>query len=107
MKPEAAVQSVVMDYLNLIGWRVWRRNVGAMKLDAKRFVRFGVAGMADLEGIAKGGRHVEIEVKAPGKKPTLHQLAWLEQCRSQGAIALWCDSVDMLIEKLNEIARQS
>ena len=107
MTPEGAVQKAVIEYLNYSGFWVWRRNIGGRawqdKSGKKRVMKFGVKGMADLEGIAPDGRHVEVEVKAPGETPSYEQNAWLEQARAKGAIALWCDSLEMLQEKLRNL----
>jgi hypothetical protein len=103
---ESDVQKSIMDWVNLMpGFRLWRRNLGALKAEhngKKYFVRFGVTGMADLEGIGPGGLHIEIEVKRPGKKPTDEQKAWLQQCRDQGAIAFWADNLDSAVDQMND-----
>lgn len=100
---ESEIQAAIIEYLNYQpGVRVWRRNVGAMAGShngRKWFVRFGAKGMADIEGIGPGGRHIEIEVKRAGKKPTQEQLDWLEDCRVCGAIAFWADSLESAIEQ--------
>lgn len=97
MKPaprESDILKAVMDYLGAQGFSMFRRNTGAMQM-GKRFVRFSQPGQADLWGVQRGtGRHVEVEAKSPGKKPTPEQTAWLEAMREAGAVAFWCDSVD-------------
>ena len=81
-----------------MGITLWRRNTGAVKATYKsksRLVRFALEGQADLYGIGPGGRHWEIEVKRPGKKPTAKQFAWLRLCDQLGAVAFWTDSADL------------
>lgn len=44
--------------------RVWQNDVGlARSMDGKRVVRFGLNGSADITGILKGGKRIELEVK--------------------------------------------
>ncbi len=47
MKPEAAVLRACLDYLAAKHVLAFRMNTGAVKID-KRFLRFGVPGMADI-----------------------------------------------------------
>lgn len=95
---EADVLRAVSDYLAARGFHVERRNTGAMAGEYKgkqRFIRFSKPGQADLYGWDKrSGRHIEVEVKAPGKGPTAAQYVWLSRCSDEGAIAFWADSVD-------------
>ncbi len=97
---ERDVKKAILDYCAMRRIFVQVRNVGAVQIDS-RFIRFAKPGQADLWGII-GGRHFECELKAPGKKPTEAQLQWLDDCRAQGAIAFYCDSLDMFIEKMRE-----
>jgi phage FluMu protein Com len=79
--------------------KLWRRNVGAVVTDNKRFIRFGIAGMSDLEGIVKElkcpqcgiinyGVHIEIELKGDGGKLSVHQKNWLEDTARYNGIAV-------------------
>jgi len=91
---EADVLRLVSDWLSLQGFHVERRNVGAIRAGS-RFVRFSRPGQADLYGWHREtGRHIEVEVKAPGKRPTPQQMAWLKVARSQGCISFWADSLE-------------
>ena len=55
-------------------------------------------GFPDLLGLLPpSGRAVVIEVKRPGNKPTSAQYHYLALLRSQGALALWADSVDSVV----------
>lgn len=57
-------------------------------------IRFAAPGQSDTYGwIIATGRHVEVEWKRPGNRPTVHQLRWLKECTRTGAIAFWSDSV--------------
>lgn len=100
--PEKDVLRACLDYLNLQrGGKFWRRNVGvhASTYKGKRsFVRFGISGQCDIAGCYKG-RHVEIEVKAKGKKPSPEQVLWMAAMVNAGAIVFWCDSVESCIRQ--------
>lgn len=101
---EKDVQYIVLRWMNTLpNVRVWRRNVGAVVGTYKgrsRFMRFGEAGMADIEGIGPDGVHIEVEIKAPGGKLSEAQLAWLVRCRQDGAFAFTSDSVDAAVVAL-------
>lgn len=79
--------------------KLWRRNVGATITDNKKFIRFGIAGMSDLEGIIKDhkcplcgmisyGVHVEMELKGDQGKLSAHQKNWLEDTGKYNGIAI-------------------
>ena len=101
---EGELVKSVMQLLQAHGFQVFRRNTGAMTSNytrkdgstRERFVRFSQPGMADLWGWhRKTGRHIEVEVKRPGVKPTPLQEQWLQSARDGGVIAFWCDSMEM------------
>lgn len=52
-------------------------------------------GEPDLTGCVDG-KHIEIEVKAPGNKPTELQLKRLEEWDKVGAVAFWADDVEIV-----------
>src|SRR4029077_466222 len=72
-------------------------------------MRAGIKGQADVYGIARGGRHVEIEVKNLKGKLTPEQVAWQRFCTEWGishvvvrpgegesdeeAVARWCGEI--------------
>jgi hypothetical protein len=99
------VQSV-LDYLGVLGFKAYRRNVGASeRLNAegrRRLVKYGEPGQADVWAIGPDGLHIEVEVKVPGKTPRANQEAWLEDCEKAGAIALCVSSLSELSEKLRD-----
>lgn len=91
---ESKIQRAIVVRLDRLGVRLFRRNVGAMADKAGNFVRFAAAGQADLWGClpaSHGARHVEIEVKRPGNKPTPNQFAWLREMTARGCVAYWAD----------------
>lgn len=60
-------------------WRIFRRNVGTLKV-GKRVMRFGIAGQCDTYAIARGGRHIEIELKAASGRLSPDQKRWRDFC---------------------------
>lgn len=78
----------------------WRNNTGKLQ-DAKgRWVTFGLCvGSADLIGIYKG-RFLALEIKVPGKNPTLEQTNFINAVNKAGGIAGVCrcrqDVIDLL-----------
>lgn len=93
---ERDILVLVRDYLTARGYVLFRRNVGAVQ-SGTRYIRYSQPGQADLYGWHRDtGKHIEIEVKAPGKEPTAQQYAWLRYVRDTGAIAVWCDSLERL-----------
>lgn len=78
--------------------KLFRANVGAVQRGG-RFVRFGIKGQSDYNGIVKEvrcpickgltgiGVRIEIEVKGPGGRVSPEQKQWIEQIKSYGGIA--------------------
>jgi hypothetical protein len=69
-----------------------RRNVGAVKTD-KGFVRFGMAGMADISGIVRG-EAIELEVKSVTGRLSEAQINWGKAVERAGGIYIVARSVD-------------
>ena len=62
--PITLVQRDILRYLaTRSDVRAWRANSGAA-IGRRGLVRFGVPGQADISGIMRGGRRLEIEVKS-------------------------------------------
>jgi hypothetical protein len=59
--------------------RLFRRNVGAAKMHGVT-VRFAIPGQCDLYGITRNGGHLEVELKAAGKRLSPDQRAWAAWC---------------------------
>lgn len=93
---ESKIQRAIVVRLSRWGIKLWRRNVGAFKNEATgSYFRSGSAGMSDLWGVDRDGRHWEIETKRPGNKPTPKQLAWLKEMTARGCVAFWADSANV------------
>ena len=107
---EQDVQADIFTLLSYRGFRIFRRNTGAMTIDADpehgkrgRYIKFSETGAADLTGRHKTtGRTIEVECKRPGEKPSPEQYAWLDLAKVDGCIAFWADSVPMCDAKLRE-----
>jgi hypothetical protein len=96
---EKTVQASIAGMLRLIGFEVFRRNVGGLYDDDGNYVSFAEKGQSDLYGwIRATGAHFEFETKRYGKKPTPNQLAWLKQCTVLGAHAWWADNIEDAIK---------
>lgn len=124
--PEGAVMQALLGAKGRKGYlhhcrlgRVLRHNVGAMKLETGRVVRFGEVGKADIEiQLAGDPRSVWIEVKRPGWTPPkeprpgstrstwakwqhhLDQVAFLGREEARGNVAFFATSVADVYERL-------
>ncbi len=99
---EASVLAGCLLLLNMRHILAWRNNSGALKDRTGRLVRYGKVGSSDILGILDGGRFLAIECKAPGKKPTESQLAFLAAVEREGGLAVCVDSVAALAAILDE-----
>ena len=85
--------------------RLFRRNVGAARaLHGGQVVRYGIKGQCDLVGYVRGGRVIEIELKAKGGRLSAEQKVWAEFCHSWGVphVVLWPlagESVDQTVAR--------
>lgn len=87
---EAAAQAAV---LAAYPW-LWRTNTGAARI-GNRFVRFGIKGQSDLQGVlAPSGRAVFVEMKAERGKQKPEQLAFQRMVESRGALYILARSVE-------------
>lgn len=65
----------------------WRQNTGAVKIDDRRFVRFGFPGVSDIIGFTRTGKFIALEVKRLGQKPTQAQDYFIRMVNSNGGYA--------------------
>jgi len=108
---EGELVKSVISLLQAHGFVVFRRNVGAVRQtytrrdgsEAKYFVRYSEPGASDIYGWqVLTGRHIEVEVKRLGQRPSPEQLIWLDQARDAGCIAFWTDSMEATLRGLKE-----
>jgi hypothetical protein len=75
--------------------RLFRRNVGAIKMPSRRVFRFGIPGQCDLYGYERGsGRALEIELKNVRGRLTPAQERWRDWCREWGVTWILCEVRD-------------
>jgi hypothetical protein len=60
--------------------RLWRRNIAVVRIEG-RVMRSGIAGQADLYGYWRGGKPIEIELKALHGRVSKEQLRWEAFCK--------------------------
>jgi hypothetical protein len=59
--------------------RLFRRNVAKVRVQNRKLT-FGIKGQCDIYAIIRGGRHLEIELKATKGKLSEEQIAWANWC---------------------------
>lgn len=87
---EADITKQIRDVLNLKGiwhWKQWQGPMSEPK------------GVSDILGCFEG-KLLAIEVKVPGRKPSLEQLGFLDNVNVAGGIGFVAYSVEDVIEKL-------
>jgi len=88
---ESEIKRSIRRYLDLRGIFNWNQWQGQMS----------VPGVPDIVGILPGsGKILGIEVKRPGKKPSIVQIAFIEAINKSGGIAFVASSVEEVALKL-------
>ena len=102
---ESEIQKAILAYL-LSHPRVmdaWRNNTGAVKRPG-RYIRFSRPGISDILGyFDKGGKIIAIEVKAPGKKPTQAQIAFVDMVDAAGGLGMFAESVQEVEDAMKRL----
>ena len=81
--------------------RAWIANVGvAVPLGRKRPMRFGIAGQADITGILRDGRRLEIEIKTGNARRSSNQRAYASMIVRMGGLYVVARSLDWLQREL-------
>lgn len=101
----AEIREALGDARDLV---LWRNNAGALRDDAGRQVRYGLAvGSADLVGIlAPSGRLFALEVKTPTGRVSPDQVRWAKLAESMGAFVRTVRSVDEARKALADAREQ-
>lgn len=92
MKPESRLQRKIQQVLKDEGGFFFKIHGGP----------FQAAGLPDLFGIIAGLTYA-IEVKCPGKKPTVIQINTLSQLRKAGAIVMIAESVEEVMDVIRQV----
>lgn len=101
---EQELTGQILDAINGIkGVHAWRNNTGVARTGG-RFIRYGIKGQADISGILRGGRRLEIEVKLPdGKHPvTEEQKSFGSMVNGLGGVWFVARSVEEVVTKILE-----
>jgi len=59
-----------------------------------------IPGLADIDGMLKGGRFFCIEVKKPLEEPTKEQFDFMSMVNMGGGLAFWTDNLQDVIDTL-------
>ena len=100
---EQAVQKVIIDYLKLKKYLVFKhRNVGIYKQATNSYIplSFGEKGISDVIGCSPQGTFIAVEVKKPGGKPSPDQLRFLEEVKVRGGVGILAYSLDDVIKEV-------
>lgn len=73
---------------------------GALRPDECRYMRFGIKGAADITGMLRGGRRLEVECKADRGAVRDDQDVFLQAVSGGGGLGVVVRSVDELVEAL-------
>lgn len=107
---EHDIQTMIIQYLRLKGFYVWRHNSGMIaatnKYGKRRMIKMGVAGMPDVFAL-KGGRLYGIEVKRPKGIVTVLQEGQLAELTKHGAITMVAHSVEEVQEVITRYERST
>jgi hypothetical protein len=105
-KLETPIQQRILEALGCREYcRVWRRNVGAIRSDKGRLIRFGQTGEADIQGILLGaGRMIAIEVKSSKGVLSRDQEAWGAMIRRFGGLYIVARSVEEAVLAVEQAA---
>lgn len=94
MPTEKSIQNAILERIgSRPDVRLWRQNTGVGDFNGRK-VRFGIPGAADLTGILKDGRRLEIEVKSPTGKQSKEQAAYQRMIERFGGVYVLARSVE-------------
>ena len=107
MVSEQSIQQLIRQRAAGMNVRLFRNNVGVLRDERGQYVTYGLCvGSSDLVGdcpINGLAVFVAVEVKAPGKRATIEQEAFISSVNARGGgIALSCDSVESFEEQIKE-----
>lgn len=93
---ENDVEADILRFLVREGWIVRRQHSGIFRTQTGRSIRLGEPGMCDWSAMRPTGakliQYLEVEAKAPGKKPDPKQREYMAKRRQQGISCCYADS---------------
>ena len=92
---EQDIQNSILNYLQAKGIFCWRNSVGGTQKK-----RYGLKGSADITGLLKNGRRLEIEVKSEKGKLSKEQKEFLEMINLNNGLAMVVRSLDDVINRV-------
>ena len=96
MKESLVVKSCI-EWLHLNGCFIWRNNTGAYKPEGSAgFIRYGLAGSADIIGVNPHGKFIAVECKSEKGKLLESQVGFGIKVRSRGGVYVVARSTDDL-----------
>ena len=98
---ESDIQSDILKTLAYLPGYYWRSNTGTARVKGKRgFIRFGVKGGSDIEGVLPGGKSCFIEVKREGGEQSPAQIEFQDIVTELGAVYVVARSVEEMLNAL-------
>ncbi len=102
---EKQLQSAIIEAINYSGlaW-VWNVNAGRIKTEKGYLVQLAQPGASDIQGIAKNGRFVALEVKLPERIKTVteKQQAFIDHILQMNGIAAVVTSPEQAINYIED-----
>lgn len=103
---EKQVTDQCIQWLRSQRWVCERVQSGLMVTKDGRRMRVGSPGALDWNCF-QGPRYFKLELKRPGKRPTVDQEIYMALAAQRGMPCIWADSLDMLMEKIKGLCPQS
>ena len=97
-RTENDVEHNVIAFFTARGWLVRRKHVGLFYTANRQAIVIGKRGECDYYAVHPDLGYVEIEVKAPGKRPSAAQEEWMALMRHFRLRAIWVDGVEKMAE---------
>lgn len=86
--------------------KCWPQPTGAAYRDGK-LIRYGLKGSADITGILRDGRRLEVEIKTGNAKQMAHQEVFQTVINSMGGVYFVARSVEDALVQLQAAANNS
>lgn len=108
--PENQVESQILGFLRARGWLVERQMSGTFqRLGGGGYITVSPKGRCDwvavraqFPSILHVVERMEIEIKAPGRKPSAEQLKYIRDRNACGYLAAWWDSLGSFVVWYNQ-----